>query len=731
MRILLSLLLLAALAAPIRGEGDTATARLRPIRGIDGPFARLLAGGAVRIGLADAPPEPLIAEPGYASPPRYACLAFGEAPDALVTLVLETGPDGCVLFVDRNNDNDLTNDGAPGRAPAGSDLVVEADLQPGSRDPASAAGAYPVRITRFAAGGGASDILVLQCAHHREGQVELDGRIFTLGVADRDMDGRFDDLDALALAVDLDEDGTLEVQPGSSELVNPREPFFAGRSWWKVRSITGSGSELTLARVESPLPPPDARLLADAQKLLEAPQAQMRRAAIRIFLRAGTPEAFEVLRECAARHPEVAAIRRPLLDAMGDFVDPAVQAWAAGRGLVDQDPALRLVAVEILGHAPEAQALPALERALHDRFPEVRLAAIAALADLRTPSAIARLAPLTRANDEDLALAAAAALGSLAGVPAVAGEAAATLRALLNEPRAALRTVAAGALGRVADADAFPALLRLLDDPVWTVRAAAIEALGQLRRKEAVPALIARVASEEGRLRHDAAAGLERLTGVRHGTDAAAWRRWWEEHGANFTVVAGATAGAAPAGDETRYYGIPVLSKRVCFLLDVSGSMGKRQPLPGTHAVTQAGPTRLEVAKQELCDTVDRLAKDVRFNVVFFDHARQWWQKKLQPADPGRKADAKAFIAERKPGGGTDLFDALDEALADDQVDTLFLLSDGASRSGTWVRAADMLREIARKNAARRVVIHTICIGGAGRFMAELARANGGMNVDR
>ena len=71
-------------------------------------------------------------------------------------------------------------------------------------------------------------------------------------------------------------------------------------------------------------------------------------------------------------------------------------------------------------------------------------------------------------------------------------------------------------------------------------------------------------------------------------------------------------------------------------------------------------------------------------------------------------------------------------AIADDDVDTIYLLSDGRPSRGFVTHWKRVIEEIARLNRWRRVQIHTILVGTEGtdrRFMAALAELSGGHAV--
>ena len=64
-------------------------------------------------------------------------------------------------------------------------------------------------------------------------------------------------------------------------------------------------------------------------------------------------------------------------------------------------------------------------------------------------------------------------------------------------------------------------------------------------------------------------------------------------------------------------------------------------------------------------------------------------------------------------------------------VDTIFLLSDGAPGAGKYVATPDILRAVRRENQTRRIAIHCVSIGMDSDLMKKLARENGGRYARR
>jgi Mg-chelatase subunit ChlD len=84
-------------------------------------------------------------------------------------------------------------------------------------------------------------------------------------------------------------------------------------------------------------------------------------------------------------------------------------------------------------------------------------------------------------------------------------------------------------------------------------------------------------------------------------------------------------------------------------------------------------------------------------------------------------------IAKALPlGGGTNIFDALEQAFADPGIDTIYLLTDGQPSAGRLRTTEDITEEVRRWNRTRQIVIHGISIGLDSELLKRLAAENGG-----
>lgn len=359
-----------------------------------------------------------------------------------------------------------------------------------------------------------------------------------------------------------------------------------------------------------------------------------------------------------------------------------------------------------------------------------------------------------------------------------AQEAVEPLITMLSKSKWEVKAAVIDALGKIGDPLAVDTLKKYLNDSRWQVRAAAIEALSNIRSKEAVTALIERMRKEKGRLLGDIARALEKLTALELGSDARAWADWWKAAKDRYVLpreVSRSPETANPGiaqGPKTEviptYHGIEVLSHKICFIIDISGSMSSQmrtagggtgkpgqpgQPgSPGTadpnkkkeeekkkkepifkgrkKRVQPKNNTKIEFAKAELINCVIALNTKVRFNIISFESNILAWQKRLVTASRANKQSAIKWTTAMAPRGSTNLGDAILLAFQDKEVDTMFVLSDGSPNSGQLPSPDAILNEVRRINTTRRVVIHTINFSGARDFMKRLAEENGGTFVD-
>lgn len=457
--------------------------------------------------------------------------------------------------------------------------------------------------------------------------------------------------------------------------------------------------------------------------------------------------------------------------------------WLCDTALVDPKSAsLRRGAAITLGMAGGPVGVKALERVVRtERDPIVLVAVIEGLERSDDPAVPAALAPLLASKDGNVVGATARALGrartradahadliepvlasglALARTGAIDGLArcaperlATRFDSVLADRAIEPRIAGCDALGVISTAAqgtrALGLLEKFLADASWRVRAAAYEAAISIWMKEAIPLLIARCRSETGRLRGDALHALRTLTGEDTGTDADVWDAWWKTRGPTFDLgprpapdafgrLRRPVPAAVPSPSDTKtaaFFHLPILSRRLVFLFDFSGSM--RDPVEGTG--TGSG-TKADLARVEFGRAAAALTKEQFFDLVIYRYPSVFppvprLTRALGTLSPGGDASAKkalAWLSKEEPKGWGAFYDAL-TAITVEDVDTIILLSDGVPSRGTFDREFRLLPEFVKANRFRRVVVDTVLVGKKGsdrKFMADLADATGGRFED-
>ena len=384
---------------------------------------------------------------------------------------------------------------------------------------------------------------------------------------------------------------------------------------------------------------------------------------------------------------------------------------------------LKVLFIEAVAANPDAAVAQVLRSALKEKSAAVQFAALTALTERSERAHAADLRALLRSDDAALRR---LAVVSLARIRGEEESWPAELLALSEDRHPATRMGAAAALGELRTAQALERLHAMLGDTDPSVRAEVLLTVGSLRRKHSIPVLIARVNGETGRAKHDLLTVLRLLTGLDQGTSYERWKRWWEGEGEAFALptyedaLAIERRRAQKAEDGrtvTAFYGLRVVSDRVCFVLDISGSMSTR---------TGGGRSRVELAREELARSLEGYPDGDLFNLIFFSSDVMAWQDRLVAMDAKTRAAAVNYVLRQTAGGATAVYDALERAFEDERIDTIFLLTDGAPAGGTVDDPAEILASVRRWNSARHVRIHTISIGTESGLLRDLSRETGG-----
>lgn len=455
----------------------------------------------------------------------------------------------------------------------------------------------------------------------------------------------------------------------------------------------------------------------------------------------------------------------------------------------DCDGVQKLVAKKIgQGNAAErswllqlAGALPGpeidravLDKGLTDEKPENRVDAAAVLAQHKAPEARAAFEAILRAR-KDTAL-----LGPIVMQLAKILDGSADwanfedqMLGYVTDKNDDVRRAALAAIAKGRNPARLDLFTEQLSSPDWSTRAIALDYLEKSRTRQGLGAILAQLANEPGgtRLNAEIVSALIRLTGMNFADRAADWAEWWKNNRETFEFPTPSpgprTGGPARQENETRvvqFYGIEVESKRVCFVVDISGSMQEAM-----KEGDDAGMSRLELAKRELGKIVDGLDPGTLFNIITFSSDVDSWldsvedlpkgiggkkpEDKHAPAtggvsapaekpkdaaqvakeaeaqkkfDEALRAKAHKYVEKLAANGGTNIHDALEMAFADPKVDTIFFLTDGQPSFGREVDPVRIREIVKRWNETRHIKISAISIGEDMDLLKWLAQDSGG-----
>ena len=453
---------------------------------------------------------------------------------------------------------------------------------------------------------------------------------------------------------------------------------------------------------------------------------------------AGDPESIDALLALFAEGGLHANVKKAVLEQLRFIRSPESIAVLV-KSLRAKAPTTRQAVAEILASIPEPSVTQALlKQAKKEKDPLALAQELEALGDHGDPAAISLLlkrAKRRASKDPMKETVRASAIRALARLGFGHEAVRKYFLSLLDAKRWQDRLLAVDAAGVSGDPRFANAVIKNLDDDNWQLRLAAIEALDTLRCKSAILPLIKRLEKEEEeRLRDAIADALFRLTGQNFYDDARVWKTWWAENGASFQIPEtiperiDSDVGGTGAG----FYGIPVKTERVVFVIDQSGSMNASgRPLDADDDERKDPKNRLDVAVEEVLGAIGRLKNKARVNVILFHTTIHPWKDQLTPLNSKTRNALTRHLEGKKPTGGTNLYDGLELALMTKGVDTVFLLSDGVPGAGKYIATNDILTAVRRINQTRRVAVHCVSIGMASDLLKRLAAENGGKYVER
>ena len=313
------------------------------------------------------------------------------------------------------------------------------------------------------------------------------------------------------------------------------------------------------------------------------------------------------------------------------------------------------------------------------------------------------------------------------------------------------------------DLDVEPLCLEALNDRGPAVTRRALKYLARDKKVSVVEAIVARYVELEGKYSEDGADGSRTLLAFRAALQemfqvdlpaAADWKNYVASH-KNSSDFFEPPARRASGKTDVTLFGAAVTGRHIVFVLDVSGSMMSTDPLPPEEARKSKGKTvvrkrqqrevpenrrRINRAKRELGRVIKSLPESVKFNFVSYSTSVTPWKGSMVRATSKNKKAASKFVDRLDAEGITVTDRALEEAFADLEVDTIYLITDGApthigsTGPGLPDDAAALIDQIHKSvrelNFLRDVRI--FCLGFTGakeEFLIKLAKDNRGTYV--
>ena len=295
------------------------------------------------------------------------------------------------------------------------------------------------------------------------------------------------------------------------------------------------------------------------------------------------------------------------------------------------------------------------------------------------------------------------------------------------------------------------ALVPWAESGLWGVKLAAAQALTKTEDPRLVPLLIKLLATTSGRMKYEVNELLKKLTRAdRHG-DLAAWNAWWEK---NDNEVLAGTYVPPPAemalrqmAPVTMFYGIPVNSTKVVFIIDTSLSM--KEPSAWKPEIQEKddkldGDRAIDIARYELKRIIKGLPDGASYDIIGMYGRLAMLSEKWVVSGAGTREKSVKFVQGLDIKVGTDVHGALIRALdfsggnwntppREDSVDSIFILTDGIPSVGLMDRGqlADRILDAAR---FKRIAVTAIAIEGtkdSQELLKKIATGTGGAFVKR
>ncbi len=386
-----------------------------------------------------------------------------------------------------------------------------------------------------------------------------------------------------------------------------------------------------------------------------------------------------------------------------------------------RNPWVRQWCAELLGIYGRLEFAKSLEKATRDKDPNVVRWAARSLGMLKGNEGLTSLQKLIRKKNKYVRANAIEALARLAPEEHLE----AFVLAISDDKEGGVRCALLGAVPEVCADQAEKLSVAALSDDDWRPRFQAVENLESIRTKTAVDGLIRALADGRPAVMNRAQRSLRKSTGKPHNRPDI-WKNWWADNRETF-VFPSEEDGAAEKSDKpgdapgtVAYLGIPLTSDHVAFLIDRSFEMGR--------FLKSKSMNKDEAALAELGNVLERL-QELTFNVhTYHEEVKSLAKKPLTLTKRAHKA-ALAFVSGVEIGRRKDIWQVLETVLADETLDTAYLLSSGEPDQGLYVHWNRVTRHLADLNRFHKVTVHTVAYSESKWYRDQLehiAKVTGG-----
>ncbi len=305
------------------------------------------------------------------------------------------------------------------------------------------------------------------------------------------------------------------------------------------------------------------------------------------------------------------------------------------------------------------------------------------------------------------------------------------------------KVAVATVFGRMNDPLSARALIEALRDRYPPVITTAIQSIARRKLKDAIEPLIGLVKKYEkqkGLLWLEARQGLTNITGEDF-LKAELWEKWWSINKATFDPhkKKGNKKTATVEKKGPRFFTEQIISKRIVFVIDISGSMQAEDP----PTEKGGGGVRIKRAKDELIKVIKSLSRKVKFNIIAYSTKVKSWQKgRLVYASRRAKVSAIKWVSTLKADGLTRTDEALKEAFKSLEANAIYLLTDGVPTKAdqkrmqaVLIQPKKIMEQVRQMNRFRKVRIYTMGFAEEAKkpngkifveFLKALAKDNGG-----